>query len=107
MREPKRIWPRHRKFVRGHHCSVPLCQGHPIEFAHVRSAANAGTGLKSHDWFGVSLCAYHHDEQHKKGFETFLARYQIDLWKIAAEFARNSPDIAMKDEMPLDRRMAA
>ena len=58
LREPlQREWPRHRRFVRSFGCSVPLCTTNtPIEFAHLRSAANAGTALKPHDAFGVSLC---------------------------------------------------
>src|SRR5205085_3708201 len=58
LREPlQREWPRHRRFVRSFGCSVPLCTTNtPIEFAHLRSAANTGTGLKPHDAFGVSLC---------------------------------------------------
>ena len=42
-----------------------------IDFAHLRSAANAGTGLIPHDIFGVSLCRPHHDEQHRLGAEAF------------------------------------
>lgn len=98
-RAPQRIWQRHRKWVRTHECCVPACQHWPVEFAHVRSAANAGTGLKPPDWFGVSLCNDHHREQHSIGAETFSRQYQIDLWKLAEEFAKESPDIAMKEAM--------
>lgn len=107
MREPKRHWPRHEKWVRGHFCSVPGCQMTDIEFAHVRDAENAGTGLKPASWHGVSLCSMHHREQHDCGVETFMKNHGIDLWRIAYEFAAKSPDTAMKAEMPLDRRMSA
>lgn len=101
-RGPKREWPRHRAFVRRFGCSVPLCDtGAPIEFAHIRSAANAGTGLKPHDAFGVSLCSEHHREQHQIGQAEFERRYQIDLGKLAAEFVRASPDTAMKESLKL------
>ena len=101
-RAAKREWPRHRAFVRRFGCSVPLCStGAPIEFAHIRSAANAGTGLKPHDAFGVSLCRGHHDEQHRIGQAAFERKYQIDLGKIAAEFVRASPDTAMKESLKL------
>ena len=94
---PKREWPRHRSFVRKHACSVPGCMQGPIEFAHVRSAANSGTGIKPFDWFGISLCSECHREQHNIGVETFQCRHGIDLFKLAAEFARLSPDTKMKE----------
>ncbi len=100
-RAPKREWPRHRKFVRSHDCCVPGCPDRNIEFAHVRSAANAGTGLKPHDAFGVSLCDLHHREQHQIGQFAFERQYSIDLAKLAAEFARRSPDQAMRDSLKL------
>lgn len=99
-RAPRREWPRHRKFVRSHECCAAdgtgsTCHG-SIEFAHVRSAANSGTGIKPPDWFGVSLCQFHHGIQHLAGAETFQKVHGIDLWKLAAEFAKASPDVAMK-----------
>lgn len=101
-RAPKRVWPRHRRFVKGHECVVTLkrigeCNG-PIDPAHVRSAANAGTSVKPFDWFLVPLCRKHHEEQHR-GVETFMRKYGIDLWALAAEFAAKSPDTAMKEAM--------
>jgi hypothetical protein len=95
-RAPKRIWLRHRKFVRSHCCIVPGCQALETQFAHVRSSANAGTGLKPHDRFGVPLCFLHHDEQHRCGAETFEDRHGLDLFAIAAELARRSPDYRMR-----------
>jgi hypothetical protein len=97
-RAPQREWPRHRKFVRSHACSVPGCENGPIEFAHIRTAANAGTSIKPADWNGVSLCRDHHAETHR-GERTFEAKYKIDLKALAAEFARKSPDIAMREAM--------
>jgi hypothetical protein len=82
-RAPKRIWPRHRRHVRSHCCCVPGCAG------------------------GVSLCVAHHDEQHDKGAETFQRKYKIDLWKLAAEFTRTSPDQQMKDAMRANTEDAA
>ena len=43
-----------------------------VDFAHLRSSANAGTGQRPHDIFGVSLCRVHHDEQHRLGAEAFV-----------------------------------
>ncbi len=98
MRGPRRVWPRHEKFVRGHICCVPGCQGDPIVFAHIRSAANSGKALKPASWYGISLCDGHHKEQHR-GDKTFSAKYGIDVWQLAAEFARRSPDLAMRAAM--------
>jgi hypothetical protein len=100
-RADRREWPKHRAFVRRHTCSVPGCDQGPIEFAHVRSADNSGTSLKPHDAYGVSLCAAHHAEQHQHGAETFMKRHRVDLWKLAVEFCKASPDINMKQSMAI------
>jgi putative HNHc nuclease len=105
-RQVPRIWPRHRRFVKGHMCCVPGCTAEKIDFAHIRSAANAGKDLKPFDWFGVSLCRKHHDEQHTQGVETFQEKYGIDLWASAAEFAARSPDILMRAAMSSIREAA-
>ncbi len=98
-RAPRRIWPRHEKFVRLHGCVVPGCQNAPIEFMHLRSAANSGMGLKPHSSFGVSGCREHHAEAHQIGHDTFAAKYGIDLWALAAAYVRASPDRAMKESL--------
>jgi len=92
----QKIWPRHRRWVKSHGCCVPDCRALSVDFAHLRSAANAGKGQRPHDIFGVSLCRLHHDEQHRIGAEAFGDRYGIDLWSLAAEFARRSPDWEMR-----------
>lgn len=91
MKGPKREWPRHRSWVRKHMCCVPDCEQGPVQFAHVRSAANAGTGIKPHDAWGVSLCFVHHSEQHRTGDITFSEKHGINLLQLAFEFARKSP----------------
>jgi len=97
----QRIWPRHRRWVKSHGCCVPDCRAVSVDFAHLRSAANAGTGQRPHDIFGVSLCRLHHDEQHRIGADAFGQKYQIDLWALAAEFARRSPDWEMRTSLGL------
>lgn len=99
LRGPRRIWQRHRKFVRSFQCCVPGCEQGPIEFAHVRTAANAGKSLKPHDAFAVALCSEHHRLSHSIGDRSFERRFGIDLMKLAAEFARRSPDLKMKESM--------
>ncbi len=95
-RGPHREWPRHRAFLRRHHCIVPGCLAEPIEVSHIRSASSAGTGLKPHDAFGVSMCHSHHMEYHRDGHHTFERRHRLDLHAIAAEFVRRSPDLDMR-----------
>jgi hypothetical protein len=82
---------------------VPGCNAAIVGFAHLRSASNAGKGLKPHDAFGVSLCRHHHVEQHSLGVDAFDRKYGIDLWALAAEFARRSPDTEMRATLRLVR----
>ena len=83
--------PAHRAWVRRHHCSVPDCQLLPIECAHVRGGTDGGMALKPSDRWVISLCSYHHREQHQLGEDQFEARYGIELVDLAEEFARRSP----------------
>ncbi len=99
----QKVWPRHRRWVKSHGCCVPYCPATKVDFAHLRSAGNAGKGQKPHDVFGVSLCRVHHDEQHRMGADAFRDKYQIDLWDLAAEFARRSPDWEMRASLKLVR----
>ena len=95
VREPeRRIFQVHRSYVRRHVCSVPGCQGHPIEFAHAKTRGSGG-----HDAQGVPLCLAHHHEQHSMGIESFQAKYKIDLFAIAAEFARTTTDKALRQAL--------
>ena len=103
-REPiQKIWLRHRRWVKSHGCCVPECQASRVDFAHLRSAANAGAAQKPHDMFGISLCRDHHGEQHSLGIDAFGRKYGIDLWALAAEFARQSPDWEMRASLRLVR----
>lgn len=95
------VWPRHRRWVRSHGCCVPGCAAPRVEFAHLRKAANAGMAKKPHDAFGISLCRDHHEEQHRVGVVGFSKKYRIDLWALAAEFTRRSPDQAMRASLAL------
>ena len=90
-RAPRRIYQTHRQFVRRHGCCVPNCQGLPIEFAHAKTRGSGG-----HDASGVSLCLVHHHEQHTLGIETFQAKYKVDLFALATEFARKTTDKALR-----------
>ena len=99
-RGPQREWPRHRAWLRQHQCAVGRadCEG-PTEVAHIRTAANAGTGLKPPDWDAVPLCQACHELQHQIGMLTFEKQMRGDLAELAREFARRSPDKAMREAM--------
>jgi len=58
---------------------------------------------KPHDIFGVSLCRNHHVEQHSLGVDAFDRKYGTNLWALAAEFARRSPDVDMRAALKLER----
>lgn len=90
-RKGPRSCPGHRAWVRRHACSVRGCSRDPIECAHVRIGTDAGIGIKPSDRWTISLCAFHHREQHLLGERRFATRYEIDLRILAAEFARRSP----------------
>lgn len=83
----------HRQWVRGHGCSVPGCDGRPIECAHVREGTDGGMGMKPSDRWAISLCRNHHAEQHRIGERVFEGRYGLDLIRIAEVFARRSPHL--------------
>ena len=102
----RRVFPRHEKWVRGHVCCVPGCENREIEFMHLRSAANAGTGLKPASWFGVPGCRDQHAEAHRIGHDSFAVKYGIDLWVLAETLARRSPDMAMREAMAHTGQMA-
>lgn len=97
LRAPPREFPRHRKFVRSFVCAVPGC-GKPAVCAHLRTAANSGRALRPADWFTVPLCNDHHAEQEGRT-GSFCKKYGVDLWALAAELARKSPDLKMREAM--------
>lgn len=102
-KEPKKEkrWrsPAHLSFVRSHECCVPGCDRRPIEAAHVRIGGQGGMGFKPPDWCAISLCSFHHSQQHSVGEASFERMYGIDMRMLADEFAEKSPKRAIiKDE---------
>lgn len=89
----QRTFPTHQAFVRRHQCVVPGCQRGNIQFCHVKSRG-AGGG----DWYGVSMCLEHHEEQHH-GIQTFQKKYGIDLYDLAEEFVRRTTDKKLREHM--------
>ena len=81
----------HRAWVRRHRCSVPGCKRLPIECAHVRRGTDGGLGLKPSDKWTISLCQFHHLEQHEIGESAFEARHDLNLLQLAEEFTKRSP----------------
>lgn len=90
-RPSSRTCAAHRNWVRKHRCSVPGCMRGPIECAHVRTGTDGGTGMKPSDRWCISLCQIHHREQHVLGEQSFEAQYDLDLTRLAEEFASRSP----------------
>ena len=81
----------HRAWVRRHHCCVADCESTEIECAHVRRSRDGGMALKPADRWAISLCAHHHQEQHRIGERAFEAKYDLDLMALALVFSRRSP----------------
>lgn len=86
-----RSCPGHRAWVRRHDCSVRGCKRGPIECAHVRVGTDGGAGLKPSDKWTISLCEFHHREQHRIGERRFELMHSLDLVALAKEFVARSP----------------
>lgn len=99
QRGPRREWPAHVAWIKTLRCCIPDCYNRNIDPAHLRTAANSGTGLKPPDWYLTPLCHSHHIEAHQYGHDTLAETHGIDLFAIAADLAARSPDTAMKEEM--------
>ena len=103
-RATDRVFPAHRAWVRRHGCSIVGCQDGPIEFAHLRTSANSGAGLKPSDLNGISLCQGHHRRAHNIGHDSMARENGMtldQLHKIAFEFARRSPDKKLRETFRL------
>lgn len=97
-RAPKREWPKHHAFVRGHVCAcfkAQECEGR-IEACHyngddIPAADKGGTGLKAHSRWVWPGCSKHHAESHQIGGESFQKKYGINLKTICEQFQKVSP----------------
>lgn len=96
-----RDYPAHRKWIRGHFCTVGDrdCAGR-IEAAHVRIGTDGGASLKPSDWFTWPACSHHHALQHRIGEPEFERRYRTvfprGLRQKALEFAFRSPVLEVR-----------
>ena len=81
----------HRVWVRRHYCSVPGCKYLPVECVHVRDGTDGGAGMKPSDCWVISLCTFHHVEQHRIGERAFQEKHSINMLELAKLFARRSP----------------
>ena len=54
---------------------------------------DSGTSLKPSDIWTISLCEYHHREQHRIGELRFERKDSMDLVALAKEFAQRSPHL--------------
>ena len=85
--------PSHVQWVRGHECIVHMhggCVG-KIQAHHVRKGTDGAASIKPSDIWVVSLCSFHHGEAHAIGHDTFEAKYKVNLYRLAEDFARTSP----------------
>jgi hypothetical protein len=73
---------RHLDWIRTQPCVVEHCWMR-AEAHHVRSAANAGTGMKPEDRWAVPLCAVHHAQVHHRGRLAFELDHKLDLAALA------------------------
>jgi len=48
-------------------------------------------GIKPSDKWVISLCLFHHRQQHQIGEGAFEQKYGIDMKELAHEFVRRSP----------------
>jgi len=51
--------------------------------------------------YATAPCRLQHDELHLIGIDAVSKKYGIDLWALAAEFARKSPDWEMRASLKL------
>jgi hypothetical protein len=51
--------------------------------------------------YATAPCRLQRDEQHLIGIDAVSKKYGIDLWALAAEFARKSPDWEMRASLKL------
>jgi hypothetical protein len=72
----------HLARLRRRRCCVPGCRRVGQHAHHVRKGA--GTGMKPGDDKCVNFCPEHHGEGHLSGWQTFEAKYDLDLSSIAA-----------------------
>ena len=78
---PSLVFEPLRAFTRGLPCILVrtgVCRG-PVEAAHVRSRGAGGPDFDNL----VSLCQWHHQEQHRMGVRSFEYRYQVRLRPLA------------------------
>jgi hypothetical protein len=48
-------------------------------------------GVKPSDRWTISLCHFHHVEQHHLGERAFEAKHDLNMIELASEFAKKSP----------------
>jgi hypothetical protein len=84
--------PSFLQWLRGRDCLAVggACFGR-IEAAHVDFAGGKGIGTKVADRYAVPLCSFHHAKQHRWGWKTFQAAFQIDALAAAEAYWRAWP----------------
>jgi hypothetical protein len=91
QRQPPVRCAEHLTWIRSHSCCIDGCTRRPVTAHHVRVGTNGGAGMKPSDLWCVPLCNQHHAEHHRIGWQTFEAKYDIDLRYLASHLAATSP----------------
>lgn len=74
----------HFERLRASPCSVAKClNSYRSLVHHERRGTGGGTGLKPPPQHCLPLCGFHHEEGHQIGWQTFEARYGVDLREVA------------------------
>jgi hypothetical protein len=75
-----------RQWIKTLPCYIKGCDNRDIDPAHIRTAANSGTGIKPDDRWMIPLCRYHHIEiQHQHGYMALLELNGLNLSRFEAK----------------------
>ena len=62
--------------------SMTMPNRKPVEFAHQRKGADGSTSRKPSDTYGVNLCWFCHNDQHREGEASFWESRGINPYKV-------------------------
>lgn len=68
-----------RQWIKTLSCYINGCLNRDINPAHIRTAANSGTGIKPDDKYLIPLCRTHHQYQHNHGYTDLLKLNGLNL----------------------------
>ena len=91
---------KHLQWIRTQRCVVftGLCEG-PVQAAHVRVGTDAGLSAKPSDNWTIPLCHRHHQMQHSIGERSFSTMFELELKRLALNYAKRSPCQRIKERV--------